>query len=196
MLLAHVDLIWTTTRAAGIAALVFASMSMILGLSMGAKMNSGPRTFDVRTLHQTLATATIVALALHVVTLLLDTWLKPSISGLLVPFTMGYRPIWTGLGTLAAYGLIVFGMSGYLRNRIGLKRWKVLHRFTALTWVLAVAHTLGSGSDIGALWMTAILVTCVVPVVLLIGVRLYDAAQKPQPRQRARQQQRTTARPH
>ncbi len=54
------------------------------------------------------------------------------------------------LGIIAGWGMIVIGLSYYVRDRIGVSRWKVLHRFTALAWILGVVHTLGEGSDAGA----------------------------------------------
>ena len=53
------------------------------------------------------------------------------------------------LGILAGWGMVMFGLSYYVRDRIGIGRWKVLHRFTALAWILGVIHTLGEGSDAG-----------------------------------------------
>ena len=40
----------------------------------------------------------LVAIAVHGVTLLGDRWLHPGLAGIAVPFAMGYRPSFTGLG--------------------------------------------------------------------------------------------------
>jgi sulfoxide reductase heme-binding subunit YedZ len=144
----------------------------VLGLSLAGRMSKGPgKLGDVRMLHQTLGVATVVALAVHVISLMFDPWLKPAISQVAIPFTMSYRPIWTGLGIIAGYGIITLGMSGFLRKRLG-ARWNVIHRFTGLAWVAAVIHTIKSGTDYGTIWMSVILVGCVAPVVVLVLMRL------------------------
>lgn len=170
---ASIDWAWTTTRAAGIVALVASTGSVVLGLSLAARVGSGKRgrLGDVRVLHQALGVATIVALAMHVLTLLLDPWLKPSAVELAVPFLLDYRPFWTGVGIIAGYGLIVLALSGFLRHRKG-TRWALIHRFAGLTWVLSIAHTLGAGTDAGSLWILGITMACVVPVAALLVTRI------------------------
>ncbi len=173
-MLADVNLIWVTTRAAGVVALVASSASVILGLALAGRIGARRRRGilgDVRVLHQTLGIATVVALAVHVGALFFDSWLSPSIVDLAVPLSIDYRPVWTGLGILAGYGLLVLGLSGFLRGRAG-TRWSVIHRFAGLTWALSIAHTLGAGTDAGAAWLLTVVVLCVAPVVVLLGMRL------------------------
>ncbi len=66
--------------------------------------------------------------------------------------------MWTGLGIIGAYLAAALGLSFYVRRRIGAKRWRSLHRATILVYVLAVAHTLGAGSDAATPWLRAQLV--------------------------------------
>lgn len=169
-------LFWITSRAAGTAAIVCSSASVGLGVTMGGRLvpqRPGRRT-TLQTVHETLGIATLLALVLHASSLLLDSWLKPGLTGILVPFTMSYRPLFTGLGILAGYALIVLGLSAYARERIG-ERWKVLHRFTALAWALSVVHIIGAGTDVARPWYAALLVLCVLPVLVLIFARVHDA---------------------
>ncbi len=166
MVLADLSVMWITTRAAGVVALVASTASVVLGLALAGRVGARRKRGllgDVRVLHQTLGVATLVALAVHAGTLLLDPWLKPSLVDLLVPFSLDYRPLWTGLGIIAGYGLVVLGLSGFLRGRKG-TRWAAIHRFAGLTWVLSIGHTLGAGTDAGATWLTALTTACVVPV--------------------------------
>ena len=90
--------------------------------------------------------------ALHGVSLLGDSFLNPGLGGIAIPFVGGYRPLWTGAGIIAGYGLAVLGISYYFRDRIGAARWRRLHRLTAVFWVLAVGHTIGAGSDAAQPW--------------------------------------------
>ena len=74
----------------------------------------------------------------HGATLLADPWLRPGVSGVLVPFAMGYRPLFTGLGIVAGYLAALLGLSFYARRRIGARLWRKLHRATVLVWALGV----------------------------------------------------------
>lgn len=173
--LAEVNVAWTTTRAAGLVALVASTASIVLGLALAGRLRKGRgRLGDARVLHQTFGIATVVALLVHMVALLFDPWLKPTLTDLAVPFSMEYRPLWTGLGIIAGYGIFVLGMSGFLRSRLG-ARWKYVHRFTGVAWAASVAHTIGAGSDTGTWWMTATLAACVGPVAVLLALRLRKA---------------------
>ncbi len=169
-MLAATHLAWTTSRAAGIAALLCSSASVGLGLLMATRLLRG-RLTDLRTVHEALSLATLTALLVHVVTLLLDTWLRPGLRDVLVPFTLDYRPLWTGLGTLGGYLLVTLGLTYYVRDRIGPARWRRLHRFAALGWLLAVVHSLGAGSDAGRPWFLAALGLVALPAAALLVVR-------------------------
>src|SRR6478752_7556754 len=59
------------------------------------------------------------------------------------------------LGTIGGWAIVVLGLSFYVRDRIGRNRWKLLHRFTALGWLLGADHALGEGTDAGQWWFLA-----------------------------------------
>ena len=56
------------------------------------------------------------------------------------------------MGIVGGWMMIILGLSFYARGRIGQQRWRKLHRFTALAWILGLAHSLGEGTDAGKLW--------------------------------------------
>jgi len=163
-------LFWITSRAAGGAALMLSSASVGLGLMMSSKRKSANKR-DLRALHEALSLTTLAMVALHGVALLGDAFLDPGVSGIAVPFAAAYRPLWTGLGIIAGYGLAALGLTYYLRDRIGAARWKRLHRFTAVFWVLAIVHTIGAGSDAAQLWFLVASGALVVPAALLLILR-------------------------
>ncbi len=163
-------LFWITSRAAGGAALLLASASVAVGLMMSSKRR-GSNKRDLRAIHEALSLTTLAMVALHGVALLGDSYLNPGLSGIAVPFVSAYRPLWTGLGIIAGYGLAVLGLTYYLRNRIGAARWRRLHRLTAVFWLLAVGHTIGAGSDAAQIWFLAASGALVIPAALLLGLR-------------------------
>src|SRR3712207_6970192 len=50
-----------------------------------------------------------------------DSWLNPGFKGLLVPFAMDYKPLFTGLGIISGYLAALLGLSFYVRRRIDRK---------------------------------------------------------------------------
>ena len=51
------------------------------------------------------------------------------------------------------------------------QRWRALHRFTALAWLLGVIHSLAEGTDAGQLWFLAMTAIVVVPPIMLLASR-------------------------
>jgi len=164
-------LFWITSRAAGFAALVLASLAVSLGLLMSTKLLKG-RTTDLRAAHDTLALATIVAIVIHGVSLLGDSFLHPSIADISIPFVSSYKTIWTTLGIVGGWGLVLLGLSYYARRWVGAVRWRKLHRFTALAWLAGLVHALGEGTDAGQLWFLAMVALVAIPALALLATRL------------------------
>ena len=115
--------------------------------------------------------AALAMVAVHGASLLGDAYLNPGIAGIAVPFAGSYRPLWTGLGILAGYGLAALGLSYYIRDRIGPARWKRLHRLTAAFWIAAIVHTLGAGTDAKQAWFLILTGAFVLPAVALLALR-------------------------
>jgi sulfoxide reductase heme-binding subunit YedZ len=173
-------LFWITSRAAGVAALILSSASVCVGLSMGRRVKgmTGP---DLRVAHEALSLATLAALLVHGLTLLGDGFLKLSLSEVAIPFLSSYKTFWTSTGIIAFWGLALLGPSYYLRRLIGVQRWKKLHRFTALAWILGIVHSLGEGTDAGQTWFLAMTAIAVVPPLILLGVRWAGSYRPPRP---------------
>jgi sulfoxide reductase heme-binding subunit YedZ len=170
---ASTHLFWITSRAAGIVALVIASVSVSVGLLMSTRVaGSRLRGPDLRVLHEVLSLSTIVAIAVHGLSLIGDSFLSLTLWDVTVPFVSGYKTIWTTLGIVSAWALIALGLSYYARAKIGQQRWRMLHRFTALAWILGIVHSLGEGTDAGQAWFLAMTVIVVAPATLLLIWRL------------------------
>ena len=165
---------WITSRAAGTASLVLSSLAVCAGLLIGGKLVKGRP--DLRHLHEALSLATIVALVVHAVSLLGDSFLSPSLADLTIPFVSGYQRGWTTLGIVAGWAMLILGLSYYARNRIGQRRWRTLHRFTALAWLAGLVHSLGEGTDAGEAWFVAATAIVVVPALGLLAIRMVGLA--------------------
>ncbi len=174
-------LFWITSRAAGITALVLASISVSLGLVMATGLLGRARP-SLRIAHEALALGTLGALLLHGLVLLGDGYLHPSLADIAIPFVGSYRTIWTAAGIVAFWTLMLLALSYYARARIGPQRWRKLHRLTALAWLLGLVHALGEGTDAGQAWFLAMVAIVAAPAALLLLRRYLPArADREQP---------------
>jgi sulfoxide reductase heme-binding subunit YedZ len=164
-------LFWLTSRAAGITAMVLATLSMTVGLAIRTKAAGLGRGGETRALHEVLALATLAALFVHGASLLGDPWLNPGPAGVLIPFAGAYRPFWTGIGIIAGYGLAAFGLSYYARARIGAARWPQIHRFVAAFWVLGLLHSIGAGTDAAQPWFLLLVLGVPLPALAVLLLR-------------------------
>jgi sulfoxide reductase heme-binding subunit YedZ len=170
---------WLASRASGIVALALVTISVGLGLTMAGRWARKPGLPRVLTaIHEQTAVTALAAIGVHGVTLLGDPWLNPGPTGIAVPFTMSYRPLWTGLGIVAGYLGALLGLSFYIRRRIGPRLWRQAHRLTVVVYGLAVAHTLGAGTDASTPWMRIWLFATAPVIGVLFIARMVGARRK------------------
>jgi methionine sulfoxide reductase heme-binding subunit len=163
---------WLASRSAGVVAYLLLSASVVLGLAMALRI-APPRLMPpLRVLHERIVLVSLGALAAHGLLLLGDGFLRPGLSGILVPFSMSYRPAWTGIGILAGYLTAGLSLTYYARQRIGARRWRAAHRLIPIAWAMAVVHVIGAGSDAGSLWLRAPLALTMSAVLTLPGYRV------------------------
>ena len=164
---------WLASRASGLVALVLVTISVGIGLAMAGKVMRRPGlSRRLLAIHEQTALAGLVAIAVHGITLLGDSWLHPGVSGIAVPFAIGYRPLWTGLGIVAGYMAMLLGLSFYVRRWVGGRLWRKAHRATAVVYLLGVIHVLGAGTDASSVWLRWWLVVTGVPIAALFAYRI------------------------
>ena len=170
---------WLAARSAGIVAFLLITAAVVLGLLMASKMTRRPGLKrNLVKVHQQVALTALVAIGAHGLFLLGDAWLKPGLTGITIPFTLEYRPVWTGLGILAGYLALLLGPSFYWRRRIGARRWRQIHRATVVVFVLAVLHSLGSGTDGASTWFRVMVLGSAAIVLTLVVVRYMPRARR------------------
>lgn len=165
--------LWYFGRGLGVSALVLFTLTVLLGIitRAGSPLPGLPR-FAVTTLHRTTSLSAVLFLVLHVATLFFDPYAQLRLIDFVVPFVGSYRPLWQGLGTVAADLVVVLVVSSLLRQRLGLRIWRALHWTAYLCWPVAIAHVLGNGTDRATGWLLSVVAGCVVLVVAAVGWRV------------------------
>jgi len=170
---------WLASRSAGVVAYLLLSASVVLGLAMALRLFPPRSTAVLRTAHARIALIALGAVAAHGLLLLGDGFLRPGLIGILVPFAMDYRPVWTGIGILAGYLAAGLSLTYYARQRVGARRWRAAHRLIPVAWAMAAVHVIGAGSDAGSLWLQVPLALTMALVITLVGRRVLDAVRRP-----------------
>jgi hypothetical protein len=164
--------LWYLTRATGAVTLVLLTASVALGVANVGRIQSvrWPR-FVIEGLHRNVSLLAIAVLAVHIVTTLLDPFASIHVLDAVVPFVSSYRPFWLGLGAFASDLLVAIALTSMVRRRLGHRAWRATHWFAYACWPIALLHALGTGSDIRALWMQALLAGCAVAVIVAVWAR-------------------------
>jgi methionine sulfoxide reductase heme-binding subunit len=171
---------WLAGRSAGVVAWLLLSLSLVMGMLMATRLAPAGVRAAIRRGHEKVALLALGTVAAHGLLLLGDDWLRPGLSGIVVPFTMDYRPVWTGLGICAGYLTAALSLTYYARRRLGPRRWRLAHRLIPVAWAMAAAHVIGAGSDASALWLQVPLAfTLALAIVLLVDRLMRRPAQRP-----------------
>lgn len=180
--------LWYLGRGTGVSALVLFTIVMVLGVVVrsGRALPGLPR-YAVAAVHRTTSLTALGLLAVHVVSLLFDPFAGLRLVNLVLPFTASYRPLWVGLGTLAAELVVLLIVSSLVRQRLGRRSWRILHWSAYACWPLAMGHAIGSGTDGGSTWLLAVVVGCAVAVGAALTWRVSPTFAVPVAAQHARQ---------
>ena len=144
---------WILARASGLAAYVLITLSMLAGLVVKSRpFGRAVKAASVVDVHRFLTILALGGVAIHATAILLDRTVHIGPAALLVPGLATYRPLWTGLGIVAADLAVLIWISFPLRKRIGARVWRKLHWATYGVFLLATAHGLMAGTDASQPW--------------------------------------------
>jgi methionine sulfoxide reductase heme-binding subunit len=164
---------WYAARAAGVVAYVLLTLVVSLGLTMTSrrKLERWPR-FALEEVHRFGGILVGTFIAIHVVTIAIDSYLRFSLPAILVPLVASYRPVWVALGIVAAELLLALAITNRLRNRMPYARWRTMHYANFAVWAAATVHGLASGTDRSSVWLMTLTALCAGVVVTLTAQRL------------------------
>src|SRR2546421_7288183 len=120
-------LLWYTTRGAGAVTLILLSSVAVLGILSALRVQSArwPR-FLTTGLHRNLALMTLVFLALHIVTAVVDPFTKLGWGAALIPFASSYRTLWLGLRVISFQLLVAIVATSLSRGFLGHRAWRAI----------------------------------------------------------------------
>ena len=164
--------LWYLSRGTGVVSLLLLTTAVVLGVA--GPLRARPRVL-LAGLHRNIPLLAIAFVVAHVLTTVADSYAPIGVKDAVIPFLSPYRPIWLGLGTVAFDLLLAIVVTSLLRARIGLRGWRAVHWLAYLSWPVAVAHGLGTGTDGKSNWLLILTAACTLAVAAATALRVLAA---------------------
>jgi methionine sulfoxide reductase heme-binding subunit len=147
--LLHGPLLWYLNRSTGLVVLALLTLTAVLGVLSTTRGGRLLPRFVGQALHRNLALWSVLLLALHVTTAVVDSYVDIRWWQAVVPWVGStYLPLWLGLGTVAFDLLVLVIVTSLLRARMRHRSWRLVHLLSYAAWGVAVGHGLGIGTDL------------------------------------------------
>jgi predicted ferric reductase len=167
---------WYLARSGGVAAWAMLAFSVLWGLALSTKVFGGkPRPNWILDLHRFTGGAAVVFTGIHVVSLVLDSYIEFGVREILIPFTSTYRPAAVAWGVIALYLLLAVEITSLLRKRISKRAWRMTHFLSFPLFILATVHGVTAGTDKDTFLLRAAFTLVTAGVGGLTALRLLDA---------------------
>jgi predicted ferric reductase len=167
------DADWYLIRSTGVVSLVLLTAVMALGVLTNNRGRLGrqPR-FVTAAVHRNTSLLSVVFLAIHVVTSLLDPYAALSLLAVIVPGARAANALWISLGALSLDVIAALIVTSLLRARLGYRSWRATHWLAYMSWPLAFAHSIGMGTDASSIWFRLTALACLAAVLIAVGYRV------------------------
>lgn len=141
--------VWLGSRAAGIVALLLMTFEVVVGLVLSHPTNKSTWRLSKRLFpwHEHAFVFTLAFVAVHALTMAADRFAHVGWLGAFVPGMSEFRTVPIALGTIAAYAMVVTGLTARLTRLLPAGWWLKLHRLSLGVLALAWAHGLLAGTD-------------------------------------------------
>src|SRR5262245_22473106 len=148
---------WYAARAGGMVAFALLSVGVLLGLALSgrARLKDWPR-FAVEDVHRFVGLLAGTFVAIHVVVLLLQSYVPFSIADLVIPFAASFKPLPTALGVIAMELMVALAVTNRYRKALRYTFWRRAHYANFAVWLFALVHGIASGTDTSTLWGAAL----------------------------------------
>src|SRR6476659_8676327 len=171
---------WYTARAGGIISWALLAASVLWGLAISTKATAGRvRPNWMLDLHRFLGGLAVVFVGMHVVSIVLDSFVHFGLTDVLVPLASSWHPVAVAWGIVGLYLLLAVELTSLFRRRLPRRLWRGVHALSFPLFALATVHGLTAGTDRGNLLWQVTVWSTTAAVVFLTAVRLLQLADEP-----------------
>jgi methionine sulfoxide reductase heme-binding subunit len=151
--------LWYASRATGLVSLLLLSLVVMLGILVNRQGRlPGLPSFAVTGLHRSLSLLSVLFIAVHVATAIIDPYVSIGLAAVVIPFVSAYMPFWLGLGAVALDLIAALILTSLARAHMSRRTWRGIHWLAYAAWPVALVHGIGSSPDLrsGGLLLVAI----------------------------------------
>jgi hypothetical protein len=141
-------LVWYVARSSGLVTWALVAASVLWGLALSTRaLGRRPRPAWLLDLHRFLGGAALVFTAIHVGSIVLDSYVHFGIVDVLVPFTGTWHPVAVAWGIVSLYLLLAVEATSLLRARLPKRVWRATHFLSFPLFAMATIHGMTAGTD-------------------------------------------------
>jgi DMSO/TMAO reductase YedYZ heme-binding membrane subunit len=139
---------WYTARSGGILASLLLAASVLWGLALTTRAASRiTRPAWLLDLHRFLGAAALIFTGIHVLAILLDTYVHFGLAEVLVPLTGTWHPVAVAWGIVGFYLLAAIEVTSLVRSHLPQRMWRSVHFASFPLFVVTAIHGLSAGTD-------------------------------------------------
>ena len=170
---------WYIARSGGIVALALSGASVIWGLLLGTKLLEGrPGPKWLLDLHKWLGGSAVVFTAIHVIALMLDSYISFGILDVLIPGMSDWNPAAVAWGIVSGWLLIAIQVTSIYMKRLPRRLWKFVHLSSyGMLWT-GIIHGAVAGTDTGNPLYIGGVALMALTTVFLTGYRILTAQRR------------------
>jgi predicted ferric reductase len=164
---------WYVARASGLVAWALLTLSVAWGVLLSTKLlGRRPTPAWILDLHRFLGGAAVVFTGVHLVAILVDSYVHFDLVAILVPFASDWNPIAVAWGIAAFYLLAAVEVTSLLRRSLPNRLWRRVHYVSFPLFALATIHGVAAGTDSRTTFAVMVLASVVMCVGLLTAIRV------------------------
>lgn len=170
---------WYVARSGGIVAWALLAASVLWGLALSTKvLNGKPRPNWILDLHRFLGGLALIFTGIHVVALVLDSYVHFGLTEILVPFASAWHPAAVAWGVIGLYLLLAVELTSLARKRISKRMWRLTHFLSFPLFLSTTVHALSAGTDRSTFLLRWSVIAVSAAVTVLTFVRVRQAERK------------------
>ena len=139
---------WYVTRSSGFVAWGLSIVAILLGMALSTRaLGDNPRPAWLLDLHRFVGGLTVAMLAVHMGSLVADSYTYFSLGDLFIPYGATWKPGPVAWGVFAMWLLLAVEVSSLVMRRIPRRLWHGIHFTSYLVAVLSTVHAFTAGTD-------------------------------------------------
>jgi hypothetical protein len=164
---------WFISRSSGLIAWLSMSVLTVLGILLASRMlRPIDRPAWLLALHRWVAALFLVGVGVHLVTLLLDSYIQFGPVEILVPMASTWRPVASTFGVIGLYFTVLVEGSSLVQRKMHRSVWRGIHYTSYLSYVLVSVHAFAAGGDTTRLLVLVPMIVVLSSVLTLVIIRV------------------------